>query len=315
MPPDPAQLMSAMSEHSSEFSLIRNVADREFHANVAKPGTLGIGDDAAFVPIDGRGVLIATDTLLEGVHFDDTASAEQIGHKAIAVNLSDIAAMAAVPTAATVAISVPRNGETRSRVDIDRVLCRLQQTAHRYGVAVVGGDTTAWAGPLAITVSVIGELGPAGLIARSGGRAGDRVYVTGPLGGSIHGRHLKFEPRVREALALVDSYHVTAMIDLSDGLASDARHLASASGCMLTIDADCVPIHNDVSRRTKCPPADALHHALTDGEDFELLVAIRGEGAPDGLFPIGTLAEGSGVMLKKGEHSQRLDLTGYSHDA
>lgn len=305
MSSDPPPNRVRLSTHSSEFSWIDRVADREQQADLGRSGSIGIGDDAAFVPTHASGVLIATDTLLEGVHFDQTATPEQIGHKAIAVNLSDIAAMAGSPVAATVAISIPRQMDVQ---DVDRLMAGLQATAHRFNVSVVGGDTTVWDGPLAVTVTVLGEPGPQGPITRSGAQPGDILYVTGPLGGSLAGHHLRFEPRIEFGQQLARSCALTAMIDISDGLASDARHLAAASGCGITLDAAKIPIRDGLLGESR------LQHALSDGEDFELLCALRNPGqTPPWLVEVGRCTEGGDIVLVLDGRTQPLEFIGFSH--
>lgn len=295
---------SGLSAHCDEFRWIADIAAREAGKTIVGTTQKGIGDDAAFVPLT-EGAVIATDTLLEGVHFDSTAQPEAIGHKAIAVNLSDFAAMAAVPKAATVAISVCRE---RTPAWVDRLMQGLQATAHEFGVGVVGGDTTSWTHPLAISVTVIGEPDPAGLITRSGGRPGDRLYVTGPLGGSLAGHHLSFRPRVSEALELVQNYSVHAMMDLSDGLASDLRHLTTASRCGAIVEVDALPLRSaDLS----------IENALCDGEDFELLVALPPDCNLEGVeyvHEIGVLTNGPGIRYRRNRTDIDIaHLTGYSH--
>lgn len=268
---------------------------------------LGIGDDAAVVPTNGFDrILIATDTLLEGIHFDADASAESIGHKAIAVNLSDIAAMGGIPTAATVAITA---STAWPQERLDHLMIGLQRTAHDFSVAVVGGDTTSWNGALAITVTVVGTPGPGGAITRSGGQPGDLIFVTGPLGGSIEGHHLTFIPRVREALAIVERVDVHAMIDISDGLASDIRHMAASSGCGAVIDAARIPIRDGID-------SHVLEHALSDGEDFELLFAVSPSDrskVPGFCTEIGWLDSAAGIRLRNRDGEMRLESLGYSH--
>jgi thiamine-monophosphate kinase len=229
------------------------------------------GDDAAVVRFGGTSVLFKTDSVVDDVHFESgTARPESVGHKAIARCLSDVAAMACHPSFAVVALLVPVNAR---EAYIKRVLAGLERTAKRFGVAVVGGDVASHSGKLSISVALLGETRGLRPIRRHGARPGDALLVTGPLGGSILGKHLTFTPRVKEALELRRRAAIHAMIDLSDGLATDLGHLCRESRVGAIVDADAVPVSaaaRKLSRKDKVP---ALKHALGDGEDYELLFA------------------------------------------
>lgn len=238
---------------------------------------LGPGDDTAALAWGKGTCLITADMLLEGSCFTlegspiqvagvPPASAYRVGRKAMAVNLSDIAAMAGVPVAAVVSVGLPRRG---GRALAEELYRGLRDVADEFGVAIVGGDTNTWDGPLVINVTVQGEPGPAGIIRRSGARVGDWLMVTGALGGSIRGKHLDFAPRVREALELASLVGLHAMMDLSDGLGADLPRLCAESGVGAVVRAASVP-------RTE---GASLEAALGDGEDFELLFAV---GEKDG---------------------------------
>ena len=161
---------------------------------------LGIGDDAAMLATAGRGdVVVTTDLIADGVDFNlSVDSPRRIGHKALAINLSDLAAMAAQPLAAVIALNLPRHGGARLAVELYEGLLPL---AERYHVAIAGGDTNSWDGPLVVSVTALGEVTADGPLRRDGAQPGDRIMVTGHFGGSILGRHLDVEPRVDEALA------------------------------------------------------------------------------------------------------------------
>ena len=239
---------------------------------------LGLGDDAAVltraVPQD---LVVTTDLLSDGVDFRlERDDPRRIGRKALAVNLSDLAAMAARPLAGVVAIALPRGGGGgRSALELAIVLYEgLLPLAAEFGVAIAGGDTNTHDGPLVICVTAFGEVSGRGPLTRGGGRPGDKLLVTGSLGGSIAGRHFDFTPRVREALLLHDRYELHAGMDISDGLALDLSRLAAESGCGAVVHTDRVPI-SEAARRLP----DALQHALGDGEDFELLLAASTDTA------------------------------------
>src|SRR5262249_19248612 len=198
---------------------------------------LGPGDDTAAVSWPASPCLITADMLLEGSCFVleggsvqvpgvEPASPRRVGRKAMAVNLSDIAAMAGVPVAAVVSVGLPKRG---GRALAEELYHGLRDVADAFDVAIVGGDTNTWDGPLVIDVTVIGEPGPAGIVRRSGARPGDWLLVTGPLGGSIRGKHLDFTPRVCEAQQLAAVVALHAMIDVSDGLATDVEKLCAES--------------------------------------------------------------------------------------
>lgn len=288
-----------------EFDLIARFRER-----TAATGrvALGIGDDCAAIRLTpGAEVLVTTDMLMEGRHFvlDETAL-PSIGRKCLGVNLSDIAAMAGRPVAAVVAVALPRGRAAEVGMG---VYGGMERMAEEYGVALVGGDTNAWDGPLVVSVTVFGEATGRGPVRRSGAKVGDVVFVTGPLGGSPMGRHLKPRPRVVEALALHEAVDLHAMIDLSDGLAGDLRHILDESGGLgAVLDEEAIPIHSDARHLTGRDGIPPLSHALGDGEDFELCFAVSPEDAerlvaspPGGvaaLHRIGTIDDGPGLRLR-----------------
>ncbi len=305
-------------KRESEFDLIGEIRGK---AGSSAGVPLGIGDDCALVAVDPVGQLVTTDMLLDGRHFQlGMHSPEEIGYKALAVNLSDVAAMAGRPRAAFVAVGLPRaNGAEVAR----GLLAGMLPLAERFGVALAGGDTNAWDGPLVVSVTLLGDPIPPGVVRRGGGRAGDVLFVTGPLGGSLLGRHLRPEPRVREAIALHGAVDLHAMIDLSDGLSSDLSHILEESGGLgATLDASRIPIHADAERmaeRTGKPP---LAHALDDGEDFELCFAVDTESArrleanpPEGVvvYRIGVLESRPGLRLRREGMEQDLAPGGFDH--
>lgn len=221
-----------------------------------------IGDDCAVLP---GGQVVTTDVLVDGVHFDlKTLSARSVGRKALAVNLSDIAAMAARPRYALAGLVLPRRPDAYA---IARdIMDGMVDLAREFDVDLVGGDTNV-ADLCSVSVTIIGEpWTPTSLIVRrSGAKVGDWLGVTGPLGGSLDRHHWAFEPRVALARDLVCAAPVHAMMDLSDGLALDVRRLAHASKVGVELWSEAIP-----RRRTDV----SLEGALGDGEDFELLLSI-----------------------------------------
>jgi thiamine-monophosphate kinase len=305
-----------MPAPTGEFSLIDWIRER---SRGHSAGPVGIGDDAALVWSSANGVLVTTDMLMDGVDFDvQTTSHELIGRKCLAVNLSDIAAMAGRPLAAFVSLALPRHDGRTLAEELYRGMWPL---AAEYDVAIAGGDTNTWDGPLVVNVTVLGEPPAGGPVLRSGGQSGDLLFVTGSLGGSIGGRHLSFTPRVREAERLRELVELHAMIDLSDGLASDVRHLTNESDVGVVIDADRIPIHNDVD--PNLPPSERIRHALSDGEDFELLFTVSADDGAKLLSRthldvqvtcIGEVIDGHDCFLRRADGTlQPLPRGGWEH--
>jgi thiamine-monophosphate kinase len=230
---------------------------------------VGPGDDCAVIAGSGQDLLVTTDMLLEGSHFLlAEVEPRRVGRKAMAVNLSDIAAMGGTPLAAFVSVGLPRDGKLLA----EELYHGMREFADAFALPIAGGDTNSWAGGLVISVTLLGEPGPQGPILRNGAQPGDWLLVTGPLGGSILGKHLDFTPRIHEALELQQHAQIRAMIDLSDGLAADAFHLCEESGVGLVLFAEQIPISDAARQMNDGKPA--LDHALSDGEDFELAFAV-----------------------------------------
>jgi thiamine-monophosphate kinase len=247
---------------------------------------LRLNDDAALLSLPARGVVVVTtDLLTEGVDFhlakDDP---RRIGRKALAANLSDLAAMAARPLAAFISLALPRRpAAARTTLELAIALYEgLIPIAAEFDLAIAGGDTNTHDGPLVISATLLGEVTERGPLTRSGGRVGDWLLITGQLGGTILGHAFDFAPRVREALLLNERYMLHAGMDISDGLALDASRLAAASGCgalLKLAQIPIAPVAYVLSDQEKAADRNgaALAHALGDGEDFELLIAA----APD----------------------------------
>lgn len=224
---------------------------------------LGAGDDCAVVkgPQQDHFQLLKTDCVVEGVHFTAASPPALIGWKAMARPLSDFAAMSAVPQFALVTLIVP----AKRTVDWTKKMYRgLEKAARAFQVAIVGGETSSSSGPAVISVSVTGFVEKHRWVGRAGGKAGDELVVTGRLGGSLRGKHLKFTPRIEEARWLTKNFPIHAMMDLSDGLGADLPRLARASGVGFEVDENAIP------RQRGC----SISQAISDGEDYELLFAI-----------------------------------------
>ncbi len=243
-------------------------------AAVDKPpwATVGIGDDAAALEVPGGGQLVVTtDMVIEGVHFQSGTAARLVGRKAVARALSDIAAMAARPLCTLAAVNFGACRDETTWQELSRALC---ETAREFSAPLIGGDVASGAGPMSVTVTALGIPGTHGIITRAGAQPGDAICVTGQLGGSIRGRHLEFRPRIEEALALAERFGVHALIDISDGLSTDALHVAEASAVGMVLRASEIPISLDavdLAKETGRPP---IWHALNDGEDYELLFCL-----------------------------------------
>jgi len=283
---------------------------------------IGPGDDMARLLIGETDCLLTTDTLLEGTHFRlPAATPRQVGYKALAVSLSDCAAMAAEPVAAVAWVGLPED----ARMAFAEDLCRgLLDAADRFACPLVGGDVTSWGGRLAIGTSVVARSAGVEPVRRSGARPGDALFVTGALGGSVLGRHLALVPRVAEARRLARAVAVHAMIDLSDGLSTDLHHVCAESGVGAEVDAAAVPVAPAAEAMARRDGRSPLEHALSDGEDFELLFAVSPEdaarleqGRPLGDVPlarIGRVLEGQGVTLIEADGARRpLEPSGWEH--
>ncbi len=235
--------------------------------------TFGIGDDAAVLSPTGSGGLIVTsDMLMDGTDFHVAEHApERIGRKAVAVNLSDIAAMGAAPSAIFVSVALPRPGALALAKALYRGILKI---CRDFDVALAGGDTNTWDGPLVISVTACGRPHPKGVLPRSGARPGDAIVVTGEFGGSLLGRHFDFTPRVREVAALWDGFELHAATDVSDGLTLDLHHLATASGCGFEIQAKDVPVSPAAHEQARQDGRSPLEHALADGEDLEVILSV-----------------------------------------
>jgi thiamine-monophosphate kinase len=252
------------------------------HVPVDPRARLGLSDDAAVVSLAGRdGVVVTTDLLTDAVDFQlGTHDPRRIGRQALAANLSDLAAMAAKPVAAFISLALPHDGGGGlTPLDLAiRLYEGILPLAAEFNTTIAGGDTNTYAGPLVLSVTALGEPTKGRPLTRSGGQPGDWLLVTGELGGSILGHMLDFTPRVQEAVKLHETFELHAAIDISDGLALDASRLAKSSNCGAVIYMDHVPVSRDAARLAESEkasdvPAAALHHALSDGQDFELLIA------------------------------------------
>jgi thiamine-monophosphate kinase len=309
----------------NEFDLIEKLT-RSLPTN--KSVVTGSGDDCAVLDlgIPDKLLLFKTDAVVEGIHFKSNTLPEKIGHKALARCLSDIAAMAGTPTAALITIALPKTFDANF---IEAIYSGLGALARMHDVAIAGGETTTNPERILISIAMIGLVPRGKAVLRSGAETGDAIFVTGELGGSLTARHLEFEPRLAEARWLAEHFSIHAMIDLSDGLAGDLRHILKASRVGAELLTTSIPISRAARLASKAessakPP---LLAALTDGEDFELLFTVASKDAIPVLdawkkqFPkialtcIGKTTAGEGITLRDKSGARPLSAHGYEHFA
>jgi len=283
---------------------------------------VGIGDDAAVIDVQpGYQLIASTDEIIEGVDFlIERHAAADIGFKAMAINLSDLAAMGATPTAALVTLSLPAERSTEIAAAVYE---GILEAAQQFQVAIAGGDLSVHDGALAISITMLGQVPTGQAWLRSGAEEGDCLVVSGPLGGSLLGRHLRPVPRLDLVRALRDQpdLRVHAAIDISDGFSLDLDRLCAASGVGAEIDTAALPIHPDAVTRAAESGRTPLEHALGDGEDFELILAF----SPDdwkrlsqplgelGLHRVGTFLGRTGLWSRGERGLQRMLASGYIH--
>ncbi|HSP45176.1 MAG TPA: thiamine-phosphate kinase, partial [Chthoniobacterales bacterium] len=246
-----------------------------------------------------------TDCLVEGIHFAKSSPPSQVGWKAMARPLSDFAAMSGLPQFALVTLIVPA---TRDVSWVRRLYRGIGNAAGRFDVAVVGGETSNINGPAVISISLTGFVENKRWVSRAGGKAGDELFVTGRLGGSFGGRHLKFVPRIAESRWLTKNFTVHAMMDLSDGLGTDLPRLARASKVGFEVDEAALPLNRGCT----------MQQAISDGEDYELLFAISPKASRSLLsrwrrkFP-NVLLTRIGKLKSKIKNRNSKFLEGYVH--
>ena len=307
------------SEAFDEFDFIRWIRAR----TVPSPEVaVGVGDDCAALRLPpGKIALVTTDMLVAGIHYrPEDAAPHRIGHKAIARAVSDIAAMAGEATAVVVAMAAPRGVEPAR---LKEIFAGMKAAADALDIRIVGGDIAVGDLPLTLTVTVIGAVEEGKAVLRSGAREGDRILVTGELGGSILGRNLDFLPRLSEAAWLREAADLHAMIDISDGLASDAAHIAEDSAVGIVLREDAIPIGAAARRLASSSGRPALEHALHDGEDYELLFAagasdaaslVKRADAPVRIACIGEVVGGSGLWIAGPDGERKpLEPRGWVH--
>jgi thiamine-monophosphate kinase len=332
-----------MPAESEIISRLRNIA------RITDGVLVGIGDDAAVIrTADGRDLIACCDLMVEGVHFrSEWAPPRLLGRKALAVNLSDVAAMGGIPKFALISIAVP----ARFGSDfIDELFNGMFEMANTSGVSIIGGDTSGSRDSLFIDVSVIGECESGRAVTRRGARPGDIIYVSGSLGASAFGlflledgfriddskdaidatgrravlKHLAPEPRLSLGRALGEAGLATAMVDISDGLSTDLWHILDESGCGAIIHAEAIPIDECVcSAASNKAGTDPLRLALDGGEEYELLFTVRPENQQRiaelstasgvALTALGEIVERGGLRLERDGALEPVQPAGYQH--
>ena len=319
-----------------EFGLIDRLAARL--AATDESVVVGIGDDAAVVSYAaGAHVVTTTDMLVEGVHFRrDTIGDRQLGWKAIAVSISDIAAMGGRPRHAVVSLAIPVDTDVER---IEELYVGMDEVCRAYGMHIVGGDVVKTDGPFVISVTVMGEVEAGRALLRSGAQPGDLLFVTGTVGGSAAGLdsileggqteeallrfHQRPLPQVRAGRLLLESGACTSLNDVSDGLSSESNEIAKMSGVHLVIEGDKVPLHPSVTQYAAQRGIDPLEWALFGGEDYQLVGTLDPTGADraSSLFAkeglsltvIGRVEAGHGVSLLRQGEWQELIPKGFNH--
>jgi thiamine-monophosphate kinase len=323
-----------------ERALIQRIA-----ARLTAPSwvIVGVGDDAAVVaPVPGSFDVLTTDALVDGVHFDRRfVPLDAVGHRALAVNLSDLAAMGAEPRAALLSLVLPDSIDV---TDVDGIVDGVLAVAADHRVALVGGNITRTPGPLTVDVTAFGAVRPRRILTRGGARPGDEVYVTGMLGDAAAGlqmlrsndpnvandpndscvaRYLRPEPRVRAGLLLGRNRAATSCMDVSDGLADGVRQIAEASGVGITLDAAALPVSPGAQAWHLRHGTSAIDMALSGGDDYELVFTVkpshrgrlRGVTRRLGTLPvtrIGVVTRGRELRMRDGGTIRELPA-GYEH--
>ncbi len=295
---------------------------RWFAARNEQPATnipINIGDDMAEVSIaKGQTALVTIDMMLEGVHFQlDKASLLQIGYKAVAVSLSDCAAMATIPLAVVIAVGLPQNFDQQQ---LKQLHTGIKKAVEYFNCALVGGDITRWRGGKALVIcsAMLSKPAKKPPVKRSGAKPRDVICVTGKLGGSRLGKHLDFTPRVNEALQITKIASVNSMIDISDGLSTDLIRICDAGRVGAVIESNRIPL-SEIAKQNSNP----VESALNDGEDFELLFTLSQKEydrlskywqSKTPITCIGKITKGDKVRIKYPDgRVQSLTAGGYDH--
>lgn len=350
-PKMPSPSLARSLSELSEFDCIRRI--REAFGQTGRSVIKGIGDDAALLtPHPGQALLVTTDLLVEGIHFDLTLeSFEDVGYRAAVANLSDIAAMGGTPQYLLVAIAIPGR---HSQSELHALYRGVMEPCQQNGVELVGGDTSSSRQGIFLSITLIGRIEPKLAMGRDGAKAGDLIYVTGTLGDSLAGlkilhatakarrgkgtgtqrnkmeqfliyRHRRPTPRMQVGHLLAQYRLATAAIDISDGLSGDLAHICRESRVGVELEAEALPISEQCRAYATQHGVQSLHLALTGGEDYELLFTVSPrkriklerliKGLGSQITRIGTIRpKQSGMCLKlENGTSHKLDTESYEH--
>ena len=293
----------------------------------------GIGDDCAVMPSGEGELLFSTDLLMEGVHFlRNESSPEDVGWKAAAVNLSDIAAMGGTPVATFLSIALPKDAQGEWA---DRFIEGYTEISRQFDVPLLGGDTTSSLRDIAVNVGILGRCPSGRRLMRNGAKVGETIYVTGPLGDSAGGlqailkgierteevtrlieRHKRPVPRIEAGRILMESGKAGAMMDISDGIGSDLRHIMKASGVGAVIDLERLPLSPELVSVCKEQGWDIYEMATSGGEDFELMFTAPAELENEleiAVYPIGKIVPGNELSWRFSNDPMDRDFDGYKH--
>lgn len=284
----------------------------------SKSTLIAIGDDACLLGPNDRGTVVTTDTLCDQVHFDATKhSLHRIGRKSVAISISDVLAMGAKPEQALLTFFLPKS---LTMEQAQELFLGAESLASAQGVEIVGGDTNRYDGPLIVGSTLLGRVEPSKAWRIDGAQSDDAILVTGKLGGSILGKHLDFEPRSKWVQEVAAEHEIHAATDITDSLSLDLDYLLQKSNKGAEIHADQIPIAEDAITLSSQSGKSALEHALTDGEDFELVLCVSESIADelrckfgDVVTRIGTVVSQSGLTLIDGDSRRTLQPKGYVH--
>lgn len=287
--------------------------------NKRSPGTLiGVGDDACLLAASRDSLVMTTDTLCDQVHFDCLRhSLTRIGRKCLAVNVSDILAMGARPAQALLTFVLPRDMTLDQAKEI---YLGAEEIAAAHRVDIVGGDTNRHDGPLMVSASLVGYVDPQRVWRIDHAQVGDDLVVTGSLGGSILGKHLDFEPPTGWVQSIAKQVTIHAATDISDSLSMDVAYMARKSGVGIWLDGDKIPVSEAAVRLARESGRTPLDHALSDGEDFELLLSVEPAVTdqilalhPDSITRIGRVIPAPDLQIQVDGETMIFEPKGYEH--
>jgi thiamine-monophosphate kinase len=307
----------------NEFELIARITPKlPLNNDVVR----GAGDDCALLDLGLKDklVLFKTDAIVEGVHFTSDIPARKVGRKALARVLSDVAAAAGTPVSCLVTLGLKKDFDAEYVLEF---YDGLNELARQYKMSVSGGETTRTTGAFFVSVALVGTVPRNQIMTRAGAKNGDAIFVSGELGGSIDRKHLEFPPRIEEAHWLAENFSIHSMMDLSDGLAGDLRHILHASKVGAELLTTAIPISRSakLKARMESSAKPPLLAALTDGEDYELLFTVASKdavGLLDGWkkhFPktklscIGKITADPGLRVRDKSGVREVPQHGYTH--